>query len=141
METIGVPQGNIRDPECASQIIDYHALCYGPCSPSDIDGILELSDNVYVILEYKFRNATMSLGQEIMLSRLTDALHDAGKHAICLVAEHHHPSGEHIEAGSAIVKQYRYQHLWRVPKRTLTVKEVIDIFVHRFASEMLSRKF
>lgn len=62
----------IRNTKNLSQPIDFHGIGTGKCLGSDIDFTFE--DNTNLILsEIKWRGTKLTMGQQILLTRLADA--------------------------------------------------------------------
>lgn len=120
-------RGEIQFRHRAKQLRDYSKLRYANITPTDIDGLLEYHGKCYVIIELKYRALVLSHGQKLALERLTD---DISKPAICIIASHDTENpDEDIDASEAIVSEYRFKEVWRVPKIQYTVKGLIDKFL------------
>lgn len=102
--------GKIRFRRRASQQIDYSGLRYKTnATPSNIDGVLELDDHLFVLLEYKHIDAQpMSTGQRMLIERMTDALWANGRYSIAIVGHHNRPVHEDIDAANSIAFELRW---------------------------------
>lgn len=68
--------------ERLSQPIEFKGMDIGrKMFPSDIDAIIEFKDKCYILYEVKYNGKDMSLGQKIMLERITG---DLGRFKPCL---------------------------------------------------------
>lgn len=128
--------GKIRFADRASQQVDYTGLRYhGNATPSNVDGLLELDDRLYVVLEYKHVSASkMSRGQELLLERLTDSLWQPGKVSIAIVGEHNQPSHAEIDGANSRAVRIRWKGEWRdMRNANITVKQCVDrAYEHAF---------
>lgn len=115
--------------ERARQIIDFSGLRYGNITPTDIDGCIEYQDKGVAFIEIKHRDATMSKGQELALTRLVDNNSTAGKRAVLFVCEHDVDNCEmDITASRTIVRDIYCNTKW-VDGEGRTLKECMDIFI------------
>lgn len=89
-------------------------LRYNNVTPTDIDCFVEIADVGYWLLEIKSGMSLLRGGQRLALTRLIDALTDAGKIAI-LVVGRAEPGDQDISAGDCPVIEYRFKKMWRYP--------------------------
>ncbi len=127
--------GKIRYPRRSSQLINFEGVRFGNATPSNVDGLLELQDHFFVILEYKHETAQpMSKGQRMMIERLCDAIHDRrtpSAYCVAIVAQHNTPIGQEIDGANAKALGVRWDRKWKsVSKDNTTVMEQIKIYHH-----------
>ena len=119
-------RGVMYAPTIATQERDYSGLRYGRITPTDVDGLLDFQDKVWVVFELKRAGNNMPYGQRLALERLVDDL--AGqKPAVGFVAEHN--GAGVIDAALAVVVKMRWKGQWRDDNRGLTLAESINIFL------------
>lgn len=120
--------GKIRYPGRAFQHIDFSGLRYGNATPSNVDGVLELEDRLFIIIELKHESAqAMSRGQRLMIQRITDGLDYGGKYAIAVVGTHSSPVGQEIDGANCKAMEIRWKGEWKpMDRRGFTVKDCID---------------
>lgn len=105
--------GKIRYPFRASQQIDFSGVRFGNATPSNVDGLLELDDEFFVLLEYKHQSAApMSCGQRVLIERVTDQLASNGKFSCAIIAIHDHPSSNDIDGANAQAIEIRWDGKW-----------------------------
>lgn len=122
-------RGLIQDRKNFSRVRDFSGLKYGKITPTDIDAVIDFGNQATVIIETKFRDTVMPLGQRIALERLTDQFDDAGRKGLTIIASYDNQEGD-IDFARAIVSEYRCAHRWKTSKRKdLTVRELIDNFL------------
>jgi hypothetical protein len=124
-------RGKIKHHDRALQLRDYSGLNYGKITPSDIDGILEFSDRLFVLMEFKSFGAPFELGQRLCFERLVHAIAYSKRKAVALLAEHDTAIGEEIDCAKAIVKEFFEGGQWHKRKndgRQVTVREFIDFY-------------
>ncbi len=129
-----VERGQIQNRQRSTQVIDYSGLRYGKCTPTDIDGLIELAGNVFIFIEYKFGNADMPYGQRLALERVVDIM-DTVKPSLLIHAQHFTPPDQDIDGANAKVVKVRTNKTWTTQWVTgRAVKEVVDVFIKRKAN-------
>ena len=122
------PIGKIRNEQYVSRKRDFSGLRYGPCTPTDIDALLELDDEVFIFIEAKYKDTTMSKGQRLALERMTDAIAHDGRHAIALVVSH--GDEDVIDYAQLPVRMMRESHgSWIKPVGCVTTRDACDAFI------------
>lgn len=96
----------INNRQAVRQILNFESLTWGAISPTDIDAILELRDQAYVIVEAKREGARWPRGQSILLERLTKDLICAGKHVLTIRATHNSKPPVEVDLGECAVVAY-----------------------------------
>ncbi len=125
-----VERGVIRNRDRARQIVDFHDLRWGKITPTDIDGLLDFGNKVFVCIEYKYEDAEMGYGQELAFKRLVDAL---SKPCILIQATHsQHDPNKDIDGANARVVRVYYKGKWYPSKHT--VRQVIDTFLEKISA-------
>ena len=122
----------IRNPARASQVLDFTGILPLPYAPTDIDGLVEWKNKAYVIIECKYKDKDMSLGQKIAIERMTKDFNKAGKRVVAIVVEHNVDNiQQSVMVGDQIVRQVYYdnQKQWREPNHIVTAKEAINNFI------------
>ena len=76
----------IKNRNRVKQVIDFTGLQNGKIHPSDIDAVFEFDNEVLIIMEVKYRNTKIPLGQKILLERIRDSWRT--KKSIVLKVEH-----------------------------------------------------
>ena len=134
---IPVPRGVVRDRGFATQMIDYSGLCYGRCTPCDIDGFLDCEGRGFVLLDYKFGarcdDAKLSVGQELAYKRECT---DHTKPCLVVAPIHQTTDDTDVDGASARVGRYRFNRAtpwadpeqWHPGQAGLTVVELINRF-------------
>ena len=121
-----IERGKIRDKLCASQIRDFSGLLFAnSITPTDIDGLIEYKNKLFIFIELKYNGMALPAGQQLALERLVDALQATHK-SILLVAMHNTPADQSIEVSSCPVVLYYYKKFWRSPKQSITLRQAID---------------
>lgn len=121
-------RGKIRNEEYYSQLNDFSGLRWGSITPTDLDGFIDFGNKAFVFLELKHVTAGMIGGQRLAFERLCDACESAGKPSILIVGNHDTQPGEHVDVAGTLVTEFRMRRCWRAPKKTMTIKEMIDGF-------------
>lgn len=82
-------KSKIRNPKKMRQLIDFKGLeLDGGIYPTDIDGLIELRNREYIILEVKHRGAAVPYGQRLAIERMVDDFTMVGKSAVAIICEH-----------------------------------------------------
>lgn len=119
-----------RNEEYGKQLKDFSGLKWGKISPTDIDGILEFSDKLYVIIETKYGGAPMPYGQQLALERLTRALNQPPRHAVLIVTSHN--SHDRIDMANTKVIKYMEGNQWFTEIPEITCREMIEIMRRKY---------
>ncbi len=125
-------RGVIQHRERAKQIIDFSGLKYGKCTPTDIDGLIELGGKVFIFIEYKFSDTPIKRGQELAFERVVDIVNKT-KPTLLIHAQHFEPVEKDIDAANAKVVRVRTDGRWFIEGWVVgsTVKEVVDKFIEK----------
>ena len=130
--------GQYRNPERGRQLILFDGLQYGDMSPTDIDGILDGKNRIWLIFEAKLADAPMRKGQRLTLERLVQDAGKAGKHGIAMVVEHEvYDEKENIVLADCVVREiYTTEHPhWWPPYKPMTTKEMADLYMDYYGGE------
>lgn len=125
-------RGVIQHRNRARQIVDFSGLKIGTITPTDIDGLIEYKNKLYLFFELKLIGVSLPYGQELALTRLIDSLN---KPAILFVAEHATPANEDIAAAGCVILKYYYAKEWHEPKRVMTLHDGVFEFIHYIESK------
>lgn len=117
-------RGKIRNRDFVPEK-DFSGLQYGKITPTDLDGFVEFADQVFVFIELKYRDSEMKKGQRVALERLCDVCWRDGKYVMVIVARYEE-GGKVVDVAPLPVVQYRFQGQWEYPKRSLTVRQLVD---------------
>jgi hypothetical protein len=130
-------RGVIRSIKYARQRADFNGMLFGTITPTDIDGFVEFSDQVFVFIETKHGDAKLPRGQRLALERVCDRVQKSGAQAMVLVL-HNNELGN----GSATyqiaplpVTQYRYKGEWFRPRDTINALQAVQKFKSKFIAE------
>ena len=124
-------RGEIINENRAKQLVCFSGLRFNNITPTDIDGLIEYQNKYYIWIELKYNYAEIKYGQKLAFARICDDLQCAGKPTIFIIADHFTQNTEiQIDAANTIVREYRYQNKWRIPKnKNITTKELIEKFI------------
>jgi hypothetical protein len=107
------------------QIVDF---CNLPVGATDIDGMIEYHNRLFVFIEAKVKGAQLSKGQELAYTRLVDSI--TQRHSILLVAEHETPIQDRVDLGNAAVSKYYYRGKWRIVEPPqMTVARAVELAI------------
>lgn len=129
----------IHNLKKASQPIDFSGLnLNGRIYPTDIDGLIEVGNEEYIIFEVKYRDSEVPFGQRLALQRMTDDFRKAGKRAVAIVCEHSVKNYEiPVKAADCPVREMYFglDSVWKQMHKKITLKEAIDLFEKRKETE------
>lgn len=129
----------IHNLKKASQPIDFSGLnLNGRIYPTDIDGLIEVGNEEYIIFEVKYRGSEVPFGQRLALQRMTDDFRKAGKRAVAIVCEHSVKNYEiPVKAADCSVREMYFglDSDWKQTHKKITLKEAIDLFEKRKETE------
>ena len=125
-------RGKIHNLARYKQSVEFHGLRYGKITPTDIDGLIEYRNKVFVFYELKLRGKTIDHGQKMALQNVADGLNRQGKYAIVLKCEHDvHDTAKIVDAATAEVTLVYWFGKWTQPKQLgITAREATDSFFH-----------
>ena len=125
-------RGQIINPPRKKQILDYSGLQLGTVTPTDIDGLIEWHNEKYVLIEVKYQDAPMPMGQRIALQRMATDLHSKGKNCIVLLAQHNvKDCNKSVDFTQCTVREIYYPgfHKWMEPHGNTKADNLIYSFL------------
>lgn len=78
----------IKNSDRVRQVLDFTGVQNGKMHPSDIDAVLEFDNKYLILMEVKYDDSYIPVGQRILLERLAEAWVAAGKDAVILKVSH-----------------------------------------------------
>lgn len=129
-------RGVYTNPNRGKQLLRFDGMRFlDSITPTDIDGLIEVRDQIIVFFEAKLQNKEVPFGQKLALERLVKDAGKAGKHAIAIIGEHNviDPS-EDVFMKDLLVREVftTESQRWKPPKRRLYAKEAADIYIRYF---------
>ena len=79
----------IKNSDRVRQVLDFTGVQNGKMHPSDIDAVLEFDNKYLILMEVKYDDSYIPVGQRMLLERLAEAWVAAGKDAVILKVSHH----------------------------------------------------
>ena len=119
-------RGKIRNRNIAKQLKDFSGLRFGKITPTDVDGLLEFNDKLYIIIEVKYGDASMPYGQQLAFQRGCDAWQSEKRNAYIIVAHHRTPEEQDIDVASQVVGSIYHKKQWDRPRIGMTVRQAIE---------------
>lgn len=123
------------NPRRAKQLLDFSGLTTpnSPIFPTDIDGLIELWDKGYFIMEIKHNGKEVPFGQRLALERMAVDFYKAGKVSVVVVADHYVDDPEEmVPVAECLVRglYWGQDAHWTQPNgHIVTVKDAQDWFV------------
>lgn len=129
-------RGTYEHPDRGKQLLRFDGMQFlGSITPTDIDGLIEIRNQIIIFFEAKLQDKDVPYGQRLALERLVKDARLAGKHAIAIIVEHNikDPS-EDVILKDLLVREVFTTELmrWRPPKRRLYAKEAADVYIKHF---------
>ena len=120
-----------RNKEYAGQLKDFSGLRWGKISPTDIDGILEFSNKLFIIIETKYKASPIPFGQKLALERICDAInHPPDRHCILILTSHE--SKQDIDIAQTTVTAYWENPTWFTEVPEVTLLDLIDVMRRKY---------
>ena len=119
-------RGDINNRARAAQIKSYSGLRWGNITPTDIDGFIDFSNQLFIIIELKLCGIDVPYGQRLALERICTACSKGGVKSIVLVATHQTEPNEDINAESCLLSEFFVGSSWKIPKNGITLRQAID---------------
>ncbi len=133
-------RGKIINKDRANQHNDYSNLKFGKCTPTDIDGLLELGDELYIFIEAKMEGMKMGRGQQMAFERVTQRIQAGGADCYLFVAHHNVGDPENdVDVGNLPLTLYYHKGAWRRPDKQITVCDAATQLIEK--KPKLKKKF
>lgn len=119
------------------QLLRFDGFRYGSITPTDIDGIIDYHDFVWVLFEAKLTGKEVPRGQRIALERLIQNAKRARKHGIALIVEHNvgDVNRDIILKDCMVREVYTTEKMqWRPPRWPITAKDMADAYINYFVN-------
>lgn len=114
------------------QLLKFNGMRWGDITPTDIDGIIDYQDAVWIIYEVKMIGKDVPYGQRLAIIRLIQDAKQAGKHGCAMIVEHNviDPSND-VYLKDCIVREiYTTDEMqWRPPRRRITAFEATNAYI------------
>ena len=118
-------RGEIYNRHRAAQLRDFSGLRFENITPTDIDGLIEYKNQLFIFMETKRKGTTLPRGQELAFERLVDAI---DKPSILLVSEHEYEGD--IDMAKTIVVRVYFRRRWR-DAEPIMMRDAIDRFIEK----------
>lgn len=112
------------------QIKDFSNLGIGA---TDIDGLIEYHNKLYILMEAKAGGGQLSTGQRLALERLCDDLSKTKK-CILFIGTHWTNPDQQIDFSELIVNKYYFNGKWNEYDSPRKMKAVITWFIERYGN-------
>ena len=119
------------------QLLRFDGMQYGSITPTDIDGLIEYHDKLWIVYEAKLEDKEVSQGQKLALERFIWNVRIAHKHGIALIVVHKiKDANKDIYLKDCEVRELitTENMKWRPPKFRITVKEITDTFIRYYGN-------
>ena len=130
-------RGRYNDIQRARQLLRFDGLEFpNHATPMDLDGFIDWQDKKRVLIEVKTKGVKLLWGERLSLQRMVDDFGKVGKDSIAIVADHTvFDKSEDVMVSECIVREIysSREHIWRPPKRMITVRSLIDSFLFNCA--------
>jgi hypothetical protein len=104
-------RGKIISRDYATQVNDFSGLQFErKITPTDVDGLIEFNNEIFILFEMKYKTATLPYGQELALTRIVDAIQYSGKEAALFVCQHE--DKKDIDCANSLCSRRYYRHRW-----------------------------
>jgi len=119
-------RGKVYNEDRARQLRDFSGLRFGAITPTDVDGLLDFNNKLFVLIEAKVTGASLPKGQRLALERVCDAIQDEDKTAAILVITHNTQVDQKIDFANCQVIEYRYKKTWKAPHSFINCRDAIE---------------
>ena len=129
-------RGTYEHPDRGKQLLRFDGMQFlGSITPTDIDGLIEVRNQIIIFFEAKLQDKDVPFGQRLALERLVKDAGRAGKHAIAIIGEHNikDPSEDVFLKDLFVREVFTTESMrWRPPKRRLYAKEAADVYIEHY---------
>lgn len=119
-----------NNEQYAKQLISFDNMKYGKIYPSDVDAFIEYRDKLYILIELKYKNATLPIGQKLMIERLIDRLNETDCLAVAFVCSHETKYDTNIDLASCKIEKIRWNKKWINDTHFKNIKEGVDYLIN-----------
>lgn len=115
----------IKNRKRVKQVIDFTGLQNGRIHPSDIDAVFEFNNDVLILIEVKYINSPIPIGQKILLERLCNSWHT--DKSIVLKVEHNFNNDDvNIPIEKCLVTAYYFNKKWKYREDSLPLIDFLN---------------
>ena len=129
-------RGTYEHPDRGKQLLRFDGMQFlGSITPTDIDGLIEVRNQIIIFFEAKLQDKDVPFGQRLAIERLVKDAGRAGKHAIAIIGEHNikDPSEDVFLKDLFVREVFTTESMrWRPPKRRLYAKEAADVYIEHY---------
>ena len=125
-------RGTYQNVNRGRQLLRFDGLRYGNITPTDIDGLIEYRNQLWLMFEAKMEGKDVPQGQRLALERFIQNIRIAKKHGIAMIVEHDiQDTGKDIYLKDCKVREIitTENQTWRPPKYEITVKDITDMYI------------
>ena len=119
------------------QLLRFDGVRYGNITPTDIDGIIDYKNRVWILFEAKLAGKSVPAGQRLALERLIQNAKRAGKHGLAMIIEHNvSDCTRDVFVTDCMVREvYTTENMdWRPPKWRIGAKDMADAYINYFVN-------
>lgn len=131
-------RGVINNPELANQPVIWPGMVYGRISPTDIDAVIDFKGLLYIFIELKHQGTDLTIGQRILLERMSDGLSKRNCVAVSIVA--HHTCLEEIILPDCTASLIRHNRTWHNVDPGWNVKDLVNRLRREYLPEHILNK-
>lgn len=128
-------RGVYQNANRGRQLLRFDGFRYGSITPTDIDGVIDYHDFVWVLFEAKLAGKDVPRGQKLALERLIQNAKRARKHGIAMIVEHNvEDCTKDIILRDCMVREIitTENMKWRPPRRSITAKDMSDAYINYY---------
>lgn len=132
-----VERGVYQNANRGRQLLRFDGFRYGSITPTDIDGVIDYHNFVWVLFEAKLVGKDVPCGQRMALERFIQNVRRARKHGIAMIVEHNVADCDaDIFLKECMVREvYTTENeQWRPPRWAINAKGMADAYINYFAN-------
>lgn len=132
-------RGVYQNANRGRQLLRFDGMQYGNITPTDIDGVIEYRNRLWLMFEAKLEGKEVPQGQRLALERFIQNVRIAHKHGIAMIVEHNvRDARQDIYLRNCKVKELitTENQIWRPPKYEITVKNITDMYIKYYERTM-----
>ena len=133
--TDGDERGVYHNVNRGRQLLRFDGLRYGNITPTDIDGLIEYRNHLWLMFEAKIHGKDVPQGQRLAMERFIRNVRIANKHGIAMIVEHDvQDTGQDIYLKDCNVREIitTENQMWHPPKYEITVKDITDLYIRYY---------
>lgn len=128
-------RGVYQNEDRGRQLLRFDGMQWGAITPTDIDGLIEYRNHLWIMYEAKLEGKDVPQGQRLALERFIQNAYCAHRRGIAMIVEHSvKDTDKDVYLKDCKVRELitTDNQVWRPPKFETTAKEITDSYIREY---------